>query len=41
MGLREVAHDSWLVTFMDLDIGYLDATTKSIIHMPRQPNTER
>jgi putative transposase len=36
VGLRELDEGTWLVSFMDLDLGYLDAETKSIIDIPTQ-----
>jgi putative transposase len=40
IGLREIGTKTWLVTFMDLDIGYLDANTKQIIDIPKDSNTQ-
>lgn len=34
IGIREVESGTWLVSFMELDIGYLDAETKRIIDLP-------
>lgn len=34
VGLREIEDGTWLVTFMELDLGYLDTQTKKIIDLP-------
>jgi hypothetical protein len=35
LGLRQVEEGTWLVSFMNLDVGYLDSHTKKIIDLPR------
>jgi transposase InsO family protein len=34
LGLRQLSAETWLVTFMDLDLGYIDTSTKKFIEMP-------
>lgn len=38
IGLRELDTGTWLVSFLDIDIGYLDAQTKKILDLPSEPN---
>jgi transposase InsO family protein len=39
VGLRSIADGTWLVTFMDLDLGYLDEETNKIIALPSETVT--
>ena len=38
IGLRQVDSGTWLISFMDLDIGYLDVDTRTIVDLPEQTN---
>lgn len=40
VGLREISPGTWLVSFMSLDIGYLDEATKRIIDLPSVSHPE-
>ena len=36
VGLREITGGTWLISFMELDLGYLDLATKTILPIPEQ-----
>lgn len=40
IGLRVIETGTWLVSFMDLDVGYLDAETKRVLDMPNETKLE-
>ena len=35
LGLRHIETGTWLVSFMDLDLGYLDEETNTLVEIPR------
>jgi hypothetical protein len=36
VGLREVDHELWLISFIDLDLGYLDSRKMELLLEPNQ-----
>jgi len=36
VGLRQLESTTWLVSFMHLDLGYIDVTTNSVVPLPNR-----